>query len=63
MTTEEFKAHTFEKDEVVLVGGKSVDVVSASLHSLMVRYKGNHYKTVLQVEVELIDGGSDVEFR
>ena len=50
MTTEEFKAHTFEKDEVVLLGGKPVHVVSASPHSLMVRYKGNHYKTVLPVE-------------
>ncbi len=63
MTQEEFYRHAFKQGEIVLLNGKPVHVVSASPHSLMVRYKGNHFKTVLPVEVELIDAGSDVEFR
>lgn len=63
MTTEEFNNHRFEKDDVVLLNGKPVHVISASPHSLTVRIGRNGFKTVLPVEVELIDAFGDVEFR
>ena len=63
MTKEEFNNHSFEQDEVVLLRGKPVHVISASPHSLTVRIGRNSFKTVLPVEVELIDACGDVEFR
>ncbi len=63
MTHEEFETHTFRPEEEVLHQGKPVHVISSNGKSLCLRISKGHIKTVLPVEVELIDRGSDVETR